>query len=72
MACPVVCKSPSTTTLYEALQVEARQTGASLAELVRRSVSDRLGMQSVGDRLAILNPLPVPGARVEKQGRNSS
>lgn len=41
--------------LYEALQVEARQTGASLAELVRRSVSDRLGMQSVGDRLAILN-----------------
>lgn len=41
--------------LYEALQVEARQTGASLAELVRRSVSDRLGVQSVGDRLAILD-----------------
>lgn len=40
--------------LYEALQVEARQTGASLAEVVRRSVSDRLGVRSVGDRLAAL------------------
>ncbi len=41
--------------LYEALQAEARETGASLAELVRRSVSDRLGVQSVGNRLAILD-----------------
>ena len=41
--------------LYEALQAEAREKGASLAELVRRSVSDRLGVQSVGDRLAILD-----------------
>jgi len=41
--------------LFEALQVEARLTGASLAEVVRRSVSDRLGVRSVGDRLAVLD-----------------
>ena len=40
--------------LYDALQVEARLTGASLAELVRRSVSERLGVRGVADRLAIL------------------
>ena len=41
--------------LYEALQSEADRTGASLAELVRRSVADRLGVQSIADRLAILD-----------------
>ena len=40
--------------LYEALQSEADRTGASLAEVVRRSVSERLGILSTDDRRAIL------------------
>ena len=41
--------------IYEALQCEAERTGASLAELVRRSVAERLGVLNVDDRLAILH-----------------
>ena len=41
--------------IYEALQSEAERTGASLAELVRRSVAERLGVLTVDDRVAILD-----------------
>ena len=41
--------------LYEALQAAADRTGASLAEIVRRSVAERLGVLTVADRLAILH-----------------
>jgi hypothetical protein len=41
--------------LFQALQSEADRTGASLAEVVRRSVAERLGVLSVADRLAILH-----------------
>jgi hypothetical protein len=41
--------------LFQALRVEADRTGASLGEVVRRSVAERLGVVSVVDRLAILD-----------------
>ncbi len=40
--------------LYVALQAEADRTGASLAEVVRRSVAERLGLLSNDERRAIL------------------
>jgi hypothetical protein len=41
--------------LFQALQSEADRTGASLAEVVRRSVAERLGILSMADRLAVLD-----------------
>jgi hypothetical protein len=39
---------------YEVLVAESRRTGASIAELVRRSVAVRHGQRSTADRLAVL------------------
>ena len=41
--------------LFEALQAEAARSGASLAEVVRRSVAQKLNLLSTDDRLDILD-----------------
>jgi hypothetical protein len=54
--------------LFQALQSEADRTGASLAEVVRRSVAERLGILSMADRLAVLERTAGMWADRDKSG----
>jgi hypothetical protein len=56
--------------LFQALQSEADRTGASLAEVVRRSVAERFGVLSVAERLALLDRTAGMWADRDQSGVN--